>query len=185
MFNHQSRRSCLWKKKAANKIKDLRKEEMVRNTRASEIPTHVEEDSHSPLPMVLLVRLSRPVKFESICFLSVVSERKRSSNTSNHVQSSIKKIVPLEKKAANKIKDLRKEEMVRFSFEEDISEIEYILVCTLAKNLVNLQEYSGTKNSYTCRRRLTESFTNGTFGKVCAPVAAQGKTRALKSDCKE
>nr|GEW02205.1 hypothetical protein [Tanacetum cinerariifolium] len=27
------------------------------------------------------------------------------------------------------------------------------------------QEYSGTRNSYTCRRRLTESLTNGTFGK--------------------
>nr|GEY85283.1 hypothetical protein [Tanacetum cinerariifolium] len=31
--------------------KDLRKEEMVRNTRAPKIPTHVEEDSHSPLPI--------------------------------------------------------------------------------------------------------------------------------------
>ncbi|GJR20588.1 hypothetical protein Tco_0969115 [Tanacetum coccineum] len=72
------------KKEAANE-KDLRKEEMVRNTRAPEIPTYVEEDSQ---------------------------KRKGSSNTTNHVQSSIKKILPLKKEAANE-KDLRKEEMVR------------------------------------------------------------------------
>ncbi|GJS17026.1 hypothetical protein Tco_0411498 [Tanacetum coccineum] len=41
-----------------------------------------------------------------------LAERKGSSNTTNHVQSSIKKILPLKKEAANE-KDLRKEEMVR------------------------------------------------------------------------
>ncbi|GKB22197.1 hypothetical protein Tco_0856120 [Tanacetum coccineum] len=105
------------KKEAANE-KDLRKEEMVRNSRAPEIPTYVEEDSQSRLPLKFWVGNSYVFYFfmsrDSLCI--------------------IKKILPLQKEAANE-KDLRKEEMVRFSFEEDISEIEYISVCTLAKEL--------------------------------------------------
>ncbi|GJZ12836.1 hypothetical protein Tco_0548066 [Tanacetum coccineum] len=87
----------------------------------------------------------------------LVSERKGSSNTTIHDQSSIKKILPLEKRGSERIERKRRDG----------------------------QEYSGTRNSYICRRRLTESVTIEIFGKVCAPVAAQGKTRALESDCKE